>query len=117
MRIGTYLQIMISLIKGSKLKFEEDIIAPYVSKFSMSAQYKDNENPEINTIDKLISIFPGLNNHGLKEGKLKKVNDFEAKEISCKIGKIPFDNDNSKEEGNQIQTLIYGTYQMMKVYH
>jgi hypothetical protein len=32
------------------VKFEEDIIAPYVSKFSMSAKYKDKEKPEIHNI-------------------------------------------------------------------
>ncbi|MGZ5551987.1 MAG: hypothetical protein ACXWE7_14490 [Nitrososphaeraceae archaeon] len=73
-----------------------------MSKFSISAQYKDKEKPDINTIGELKLIFPGLHNHGLKEGKLKKVNGFEAKEISCKIGKIFFD-DNS-EEDNQIRT-------------
>jgi uncharacterized protein YjbK len=88
-----------------EVKFEEDIIAPYVSKFSMSGKYKDNENPEINSIGELKSIFPGLHNHGLKEGKLKKVNNFEAKENSCKIGKFIFDNnDNSEKEDNQIKT-------------
>lgn len=92
-----------SIKKDYEVKFEEDIIAPYVSKFSMSAKYKDSEKPEIHSIDELKSIFPGLHNHGLKEGKLKKVNDFEAKEISCKIGKILFDNDNSDED-NQIKT-------------
>ena len=95
-----------SIKKDYEVKFEEDIIAPYVSKFSTSAQYKDNENPEIHNIGELISIFPGLHNHELKEGKLKKVNDFEAKEISCKIGKILFDNDNSQAEDNQIKTYL-----------
>ncbi len=49
------------------------------------------------------SIFPGLNNYELKEGKLKKVDGFEAKEISSKIGKILFNNDDS-EEDTQINT-------------
>jgi hypothetical protein len=76
-----------------------------VSKFSISAKYKDKEKPEIDTIGELKSIFPGLHNHGLKEGKLKKVNGFEAKEISCKIGKILFDNNSQdEEEDNHINT-------------
>ena len=95
--------ILTTIKKDFEVKFEEDIIAPYVSKFSMSAKYKDKEKPEIHSIGELKSIFPGLHNHGLKEGKLKKVNNFEAKEISCKIGKILFDNDNN-EEDNQIKT-------------
>ena len=91
-----------SIKKQYEIKFEEDIIAPYVSKFSISAQYKDKEKPDINTIGELKSIFPGLHNHGLKEGILKKVNGFEAKEISCEIGKILFDG--NSEEDNQIRT-------------
>lgn len=87
--------------KNYEIKFEEDIIAPYVSKFSISAKYKDKEKPEIYDVSDLKLIFPDLNNHGLKDGKLKKVNGFEAKEISCKIGKILFDENS---EDNQIKT-------------
>jgi len=89
-----------SIKKNYEIKFEEDIIAPYVNKFSISAKYKDKEKPEIYDISELKSIFP--DNHGLKDGKLKKVNGFEAIEISCKIGKILFDE--SSEEDNQIKT-------------
>lgn len=38
----------------------------------MSAKYKDKEKPKIHNIGELKSIFPGLHNHDLKEGKLKK---------------------------------------------
>lgn len=101
--ISANYDLISSIKKEYEVKFEEDIIAPYVSKFSMSAKYKDKEKPEIHNIGELKLIFPGLHNHELKEGKLKKVNDFEAKEISCKIGKILFDNAND-EEDNQIKT-------------
>jgi hypothetical protein len=48
-------------MKNTKAKFEEDIISPFVSKFSISSEFQDKQNPKINTIGELQSLFPGLN--------------------------------------------------------
>jgi len=85
--------------KNMETKFEEDIISPFVSKFSLSAEYQDKRKPKIDTIGELRSLFPGLdgldNIHSTE--RLKKVNDFEAVEVSCEIGKIIFENKKKKD--------------------
>jgi hypothetical protein len=83
-----------STMKNIKIKFEEDIISPFVSKFSLSAEFQDNQKPRINAIGELQSLFPKLSGLDklLPSESLKKVNNFEAEEVSCKIGKIVFEN-------------------------
>jgi hypothetical protein len=76
--------------KGNiKMEFEEDIISPFVSKFSLSASFKAEKEPRLESFTDVSSIFPGLNTLNIDgDKKLRKVNDFEAKEISCTVGKI-----------------------------
>lgn len=72
-----------------KIKFEEDIISPFVSKFSLSASFKTQKEPRLESFNEIRSIFPGLNSLNIDgDKKVKKVNDFEAKEISYSVGKI-----------------------------
>ncbi len=89
-----------------KIKFEEDIIAPHVSKFSISAEFNDDEEPEINNLEDLIKIFPGLRKYDLGEGRLEKVNKFEAKEISVELGKISYSDKNGEGYDNEIKTFL-----------
>ncbi len=95
-----------STVKNMKTKFEEDIISPFVSKFSLSAEYQDKRKPKINAISDLQSLFPklsGLDNLPSSEN-LRKVNNFEAVEVSCNIGKIVFEN---KKDINAYLNLWY----------
>ncbi len=94
-----------------KEKFEEDIIAPYVSKFSNSIKYEVNEEPKITNLSELQSLFPNLEGPDfLQTDQLKKVNDFEVHEISCEIGKITFsDSDNGDESIKTAINLWYGS--------
>ncbi len=82
-----------SSAKGIEIKFEEDIITPFISKFSLSASLKDEQKPHFNTIKDLVSVFPGLDLRIDAEETLSKVNNFEAIEISSEIGKITFAGD------------------------
>jgi uncharacterized protein YjbK len=50
-----------SPMKNTKAKFEEDIISPFVSKFSISSEFQDKRNPNIKSIGELQFLFPGLN--------------------------------------------------------
>ena len=79
------------------IKFEEDIIAPHISKFSISVNFEENQEPEINNLENLKKIFPGLHTHDLGDGILEKVNKFEAKEISVELGKISYNNNKDGE--------------------
>jgi hypothetical protein len=95
-----------SSMKNMKTKFEEDIITPFVSKFSLSAEFQDKREPKFDTIEEFRTLFPKLN--GLDKvpstESLKKVNNFEAVEISCKFGKIVFEN---KKDVNAYLNLWY----------
>ena len=96
-----------SSMKKSTIKFEEDIIAPHISKFSISINYEENQEPEINNLEKLKAIFPGLHTHDLGDGMLEKVNKFEAKEISVKLGKVSYNNNTDvKDDDYEIKTFL-----------
>ncbi|HEX2405990.1 MAG TPA: hypothetical protein VHJ38_02175 [Nitrososphaeraceae archaeon] len=97
-----------SSIKKSTIKFEEDIIASHVSKFSISVNFEEDQEPEINNLEKLKTIFPGLHTQDLGDGILEKVNKFEAKEISVKLGKISYSNNNKdrEDDDDEIKTFL-----------
>jgi hypothetical protein len=77
--------------KLKETKFEEDITSPFQSKFSLSSKFEAEQDPELNTFQELESILPVLKNLGIPSGEsLKKVNEFEAREFSYKLGKIVF---------------------------
>lgn len=97
-----------SSIKKSTIKFEEDIIAPHVSKFSISVNFEEYQEPEINNLEKLKTIFPELQTQDLGDGILEKVNKFEAKEISVKLGKISYSNNNKdrEDDDDEIKTFL-----------
>lgn len=74
-----------------KSKFEEDIITPFASNFSLSASFETKNAPLIESMGDLVSIFPGLGVLNIDtDENLDKVNGFEAREISCEIGNIDF---------------------------
>jgi hypothetical protein len=82
-----------------KSKFEEDIIAPFGSNFSLSATFETKNEPHIESIGDLVSIFPGLSELNLNQDEtLHKVNNFEAREFSCQIGSIAFGKEGSTAE-------------------
>jgi hypothetical protein len=90
-----------------KVKFEEDIIAPHVSKFSTSVNLEQDLEPKFNSIEVIKSTFPGLSSYDLGDGKLLKVNNFEAKEISVSLGKITYDRTKGKKEDeDKIKLLL-----------
>jgi uncharacterized protein YjbK len=97
-----------SSMKKSTIKFEEDIIAPHVSKFSISVNFEEDQEPEINNLEKLKTIFPELQTQDLGDGILEKVNKFEAKEISVKLGKISYSNNNKdrEDDDDEIKTFL-----------
>jgi uncharacterized protein YjbK len=97
-----------SSIKKSTIKFEEDIIASHVSKFSISVNFEEDQEPEINNLEKLKTIFPELQTQDLGDGILEKVNKFEAKEISVKLGKISYSNNNKdrEDDDDEIKTFL-----------
>ena len=74
-----------------KSKFEEDIIRPFASNFSLSATFQTKNKPDIKSFGDLVLIFPGLGPLKIDSNEeLIKVNYFEVIELSCQLGKIRF---------------------------
>lgn len=72
-------------------KFEEDILPPFVSKFSNSNSLESADEPDLSSVGKLTALFPGLG--GLKLGQdvaVRKINNFTAVEVVRKLCKFRF---------------------------
>lgn len=97
----------LSDLKMYDTKFEEDIISPHTSKFSASVNFEQDQKPKFDSIEELRSIFPRLISYDIGHGKLFKVNNFEAKEISVKLGKIVYDGKKSNnKDDNKVSLLL-----------
>lgn len=75
----------------SKLKFEEDIIPPFNSKFSHSVSVKTKELIEATKLGDVGQLFPAVNTLPTPLGTpVETVNAFKAKEIVRYLGQIKF---------------------------
>src|SRR5829696_9344674 len=50
----------LSSTQEGKTKFEEDILPPFISKFSHSISIETDTAPELGTMNKVMDLFPGL---------------------------------------------------------
>jgi hypothetical protein len=76
---------------GDDLKFEEDILPPFRSLFSQSNSLRTPTAPEIENVEHLVDLFPGLNNLDLPRSlKLAVVNGFRPVEVFVKLCKVKF---------------------------
>jgi len=74
-----------------KTKFEEDILPPFISKFSHSTSIETDTDPELGTMHKVMAIFPGLREQDIDETTpVETVNDFKVLEIVRKLCKLKF---------------------------
>jgi hypothetical protein len=79
--------------QDSKTKFEEDILPPFVSKFSHSTSIETDEDPELDTMNKVMDLFPGLRELDIDENTpVETVNDFKVLEVDRKLCKLKFDD-------------------------
>jgi len=77
--------------QADKTKFEEDILPPFVSKFSHSCAIETNAMPDLSSMKKVTSFFPGLEKLNLDgDTAVKTVNDFKAAEVVRKLCKFQF---------------------------
>src|SRR5215204_716743 len=72
----------VSSPQEGKTKFEEDILPPFVSKFSHSTSIKTATDPELGSMNKVTALFPGLREHNIDENTaVETVSDFKALEV------------------------------------
>jgi hypothetical protein len=80
--------------QGGKTKFEEDILPPFISKFSHSTSIKTSTDPELGSMNKVMALFPGLREHNIDENTaVETVNDFKALEVVRNLCKLEFDEE------------------------
>jgi hypothetical protein len=74
-----------------KTKFEEDILPPFVSKFSHSTSIETDTAPELGTMNKVMALFPGLRDLDIDENTpVETVNNFKALEVVRNLCKLEF---------------------------
>ena len=79
-------------VKKPDIKFEEDVIPPFVSKFSYSASFRTDKLPRIETIQDAVELFPSLAQHSIPPATpIQIVNGFHAHEVMHYIGKLKLD--------------------------
>jgi hypothetical protein len=81
----------VSSSKQGKIKFEEDILPPFVSKFSHSNSVETDTKPDFETIKDVATVFPGIASLGIdKDTPVKTANEFRALEVVRKLCKFQF---------------------------
>lgn len=82
----------LSASSEGKIKFEEDILPPFTSKFSHSNSIESAEKPQLEVIKKVNTLFPGLKELNLDENiPVVTVNNFKALEVTRKLCKFQFE--------------------------
>jgi hypothetical protein len=83
----------LSSTQDGKTKFEEDVLPPFTSKFSHSTSIETDEDPELDTMNKVMDLFPGLRELDIDENTpVETVNDFKVLEVDRKLCKLQFDD-------------------------
>ncbi|MDF0682521.1 MAG: hypothetical protein P0116_16305 [Candidatus Nitrosocosmicus sp.] len=80
----------LSGFQSLKIKFEEDIVTPFESKFSVSTKIKSKEYPNLNVYKNITEIFPNLNLNISENARLIRVNGVKVDEISYDLGRVEF---------------------------
>ena len=82
----------LSASREGKIKFEEDILPPFTSKFSHSNSIESNERPPLNAIKEVTSLFPGLKELDIDEDTpVTTAKNFKALEVTRKLCKFQFE--------------------------
>ncbi len=72
-------------------KFEEDILPPFISKFSHSTSIGTETRTDLSSIREVIALFPGVARLGIDhDAPVKTVNGFVAEEVIRKLCKFQF---------------------------
>jgi uncharacterized protein YjbK len=80
--------------QDGKTKFEEDILPLFISKFSHSTSIETDEDPALDTMNKVMDLFPGLRELDIDENTdVETVNDFKVLEVDRNLCKLKFDEE------------------------
>lgn len=76
--------------KFKESKFEEDIVIPFESKFSVSTKFESKEYPNFDTYKNIENLFPHLDLDIFLNEELSIVNGFVVDEITFDLGSVEF---------------------------
>jgi hypothetical protein len=91
------------IVNEVEFEFEEDLVPrvdnakdikpDFTSKFSQSVSFREGKEPKLKQFKDLLDFFPALSELNIDpHTELRKVNDFEAYEISINVGKMKLRN-------------------------
>lgn len=79
-------------VDDGDVKFEEDVVPPFASKFSYSVSFKSRDLPSPETMADAVAFFPGLVAYDIpSRTPLRVVNGFRAHEVAHFVGKLKLD--------------------------
>lgn len=79
-------------VDDDDVKFEEDVVPPFISKFAYSVSFKSKDLAPLTTMADVFDLFPGLAAYGIPAATtIRKVNGFQAHEVVHYIGKLKLD--------------------------
>ncbi len=79
-------------VDDDDIKFEEDVVPPFASRFSYSVSFKSKDLPSLASMADVVELFPGLADYGISpSAPIRAVNGFRANEVVQLIGKIKLD--------------------------
>jgi hypothetical protein len=79
-------------VDDDDVKFEEDVIPPFVSKFAYSVSFKSRDLVQPRSMAEVLDLFPGLEAYRIPPiTSIRRVNGFQAHEVMHYIGKLKLD--------------------------
>jgi hypothetical protein len=79
-------------VDDEDIKFEEDVVPPFVSKFAYSVSFKSKKFDQLDSMADVVALFPGLASYKIApDTKIGKVNGFQAHEVVHYVGKLKLD--------------------------
>jgi hypothetical protein len=79
-------------VDAADVKFEEDVVPPFISKFTYSVSFKAKTLPPLSTMADQVALLPGLNDYDIAAATpITTVNGFRAHEVLHTIGKLKLD--------------------------
>ncbi len=79
-------------VDDEDVKFEEDVVPPFSSKFAYSVSFKAKGLPPLATVADLNALFPGLKGYDIPQATpITAVNGFQAHEVLHYVGKLKLD--------------------------
>ncbi len=94
-------------VDDDDVKFEEDVIPPFVSKFAYCVSFKSKNLAKLKVMADVVDLFPGLADYDiLPSTPICKVNGFQAHEVMHYVGKLKLGNMPATREDKELPAFV-----------